>query len=254
MSHMVRGGTMLRLMLLMLSVFRIATIGRLLESNDPPGSGNQRTKPSDLLTQYNGDAARMAERLADVLNDNFKGREKNRTLEAENERLKANQKPEGAVVLTGDDVKAYEAYTALGKPDEIKAKLGERDTFEGELTGLKRDATLRDVAQEAGFAFPVLKRLGADREYEIRDEQRDGKPVKRPYIKDGDTFKPLDEYAAQDAEWAPFLPSLRPTEAATGTTARSYPTQAPAGSGTAPSNAGVGYIQQKYAPRRQAGA
>lgn len=176
---------------------------------DPAGGARQRPKPSELLERYNGDAMRMAERLADVTDDNAKYRERVQTLQAQVKQLTERQVPDNARVLTGDEVSAYEAYQALGKPDELKQQLDEGATARTEVASLRRDATLREVAQVAGYKLSVLKQLLPDREFQIDDVTEDGKTVKRALVKDGEQFRPLTEVVEQDQVLADFLPALK---------------------------------------------
>lgn len=169
-------------------------------------AGDQFAGLASQVEAYEREWRREAKRLRDeARNRRIKLRQLEQQLATQQERVA----PEGAVILTGDDATTYTAYQALGKPDELKTRLGERDQFQGELTTLKRDALLRDVAQAAGFKPSVLKALGADREYEFRELEIDGKSVKQPFVKDGEEFKPLATYAEQ--QWADFLPALRAT-------------------------------------------
>ncbi len=239
---------MLWLMLAVASLFRMATMGRMLESNDPP-PGNGKPKPSEILEQYSGNATRMAEKLADALGDNFKLREQKRTLADENERLKGNQKPEGATILTGDEATAYEAYRALGKPDEVQQRLQERETLQGQLSTLQRDAVLRDAAQVAGYKFSVLRDRAGDLAIEVRDATEEGKAVKRAFVKTQAGETPLAEYAAR--EWADYLPALQAGDAGRQAGAGvQFPGQA--GGNPPPANPVQTYIQGAgYAPPKR---
>lgn len=216
------------------------------------GGGNEgRTKEraSDLVDRYNGDAVKMAEKLADALNDNYTLRRKRDDLQGEVTTLTGNQKPEGAVILLGDEAGAYEAYKGLGKPDEIKTKLEQVDTLASELGGMKREATIRQVAEVAGYKPAVLTRLGGDREYVIKDETADDKPIKRAYVKTEQGDKPLADYAA--AEWGDFLPALTATNAAQQGQQSGgvrYPAQG-GGGAPPPANAADAFFAQKYPSR-----
>lgn len=170
-------------------------------------STTQRRSSSDVLQQYGGDAIRMADRVAELERENYRYREQKRDLAAEVQALKGKQVPDGAVVLTGDDAQAWQAFSTLGKPDEVKTRLEERDSLAAEVAGVKRDQTLREVAEAAGYKFAVLRQLGGDREYELRDVTADGQTRKVPFVKDGDTAKPLAEFA--QGAWADFLPALQ---------------------------------------------
>lgn len=182
------------------------------DSGSPGGGGeggSGRDDDDDLTIIGKGDATTLALQL-----DRAKRAKRDADNEAKNlrERLRAAEtklagfEGEGVTVLRGDEAAAYREYATLGKPAEIKTKLAQTDTLAAELGTLKRDATLRQVAEVAGYKPAVLTRLGGDREYAIKDETVDGKAVKRAYIKTEQGEQPLTEYAA--SEWADFLPAL----------------------------------------------
>ncbi len=153
------------------------------------GGGNDgRTKEraSDLVDRFNGDAVKMAEKLADALNDNFALRRKRDELQGEVTTLAANQKPEGATILTGDDAKIYEGYKPLGTPDEIKARLAAGDEASGKAKSLERDGTLRDAAQRYGYDYEALRAHSADLPLTPYEVQEDGKAVTKYRIGAGD--------------------------------------------------------------------
>lgn len=185
-----------------------------------------------LLDKKNGDMAGVA---AQLMSENYNTREKNRTLKAEIETLKGKLPAEDAVVLSKTDVEKFDAwkalgkftevkakleeadvYAQLGKVDEIKAGLAERDTLKTEVAATKRDQLLRDVAEVEGWNYLVLKRLaGNDLPFEIKEGKDDKGQPKRSasvIIKSGDKTetRPAAEYA--DAEWNEFLPSLKVSE------------------------------------------
>lgn len=181
---------------------------------DPENEGGdnqqrQKEQGSDILARYNGDAVRIAEKLADALNDNYGLRRKRDDLTSEVTTLKANQRPEGAVILTGDDAKAYEAYTALGKPDELATIKAERDTLATEVATTKKQGLIRDVAEIAAFKPAVLTRLGGDLDYVIKEVTEGEVTKKAAYVKTEQGEKPLTEYA--QAQWGDFLPALTAT-------------------------------------------
>lgn len=240
---------MLHLLFLIPSLFRMATLARALDTADPPpGDGERKPKATEILQRYNGDAVRMAEELAGVLGDNYKLREQRRDLNGEIATLKPKVAPEGATVLVGDEAAAWAAYRELGAPAEVKGRLDQFGNVQGELTGLKRDATLREVAEVAGYKPAVLARLGADLEYVVRDATEDGKPVKRAFVVTDKGERPLVEYAEQ--QWGDFLPALTATAAAPGQHGViRYPEQH-GGHGTAvPVNAAESYIKRMYGAR-----
>jgi len=201
------------------------------------GGGNEgRTKEraSDLVDRYNGDAVKMAEKLADALNDNYTLRRKRDDLQGEVTRLSGNQKPEGATILTGDEASAYEAYKGFGKPEEIKTRLEERDRLAQEVTTAKRDGTLRDAAQRYGYDYEALRAHTGDLPLTPYEADEDGKKLTKYRIG-------ADKDAADMAEWVGKQPAyvgraLAVTANGQGqqTGAVRYPAQ---GSGQPPSDA-----------------
>lgn len=158
------------------------------------------------------------EAVMTLLSENAQYRERLRVkaqeLEAEKKRV-----PEGAVVLSGDELTAYQSYQALGTPDELKTakqKLAEAET---ELFTERRNVRLRDAATITGFDPEVLDSLartadGTLIDFELieAEVERDGKRVKErvPHVKVGDTSTRLTEYAEQ--HWQKFMPSLKPAD------------------------------------------
>lgn len=169
-------------------------------------------RASDVLNRYgkNDEAAlRLAEKLADAENTLYKLREKNRTLRQDNDALKAKLPADGAVVVPQADAAALDAYRALGTPDTLKQALDAKTTAEGELSTLRRDATLRDVQEATGFDRDVLREIGGAWEYTIKQEQIDGKDVRAVYVKDGDQETRIDQHP----KVVKFLPALKPNAA-----------------------------------------
>ena len=182
------------------------------EPGEKGGGGNvpPRENPADIAAKYSGDVVRMASDLSSAQHDNFKLREDKRNLNATITGLQAKVPAEGAVILIGDDVKVWEAYNALGKPEEVKtavetgkAAISERDTF-------KRDQVLADAAKEARLKPGLLKILAKDLDVQIREVDvvsEDGTTTtkaKRPVVvtKNGDqtSDKPLRDFFKEQGE------------------------------------------------------
>lgn len=159
------------------------------------------------LVEKHGDANAA---VVTLLNENYKSRDTIRD-------LKAKVPAEGAVVLTGDDVKAWQKYNALGKPSDLEKGLNEGNKAKTTVAGYRKAEHNAKVAEVAGFKPTVLATLAKDLDIEIRDAvDKDGKPVKdkagnvvrEAVVKgEGDTVTPLAKYA--ETNWADFLPSLK---------------------------------------------
>lgn len=180
------------------------------ENDDETTSG--KVKSSDVLSRYGGQtseaALRMAERLADAENANYKLREQKRQLTAERDALKKTAAPEGSAVLTKDDAAAWAAYQALGKVDDLTKAVADRDAAQAELTTLRRDAQLRAAAEAHGYKATVLGKLPSlvGKDLIVKDVTEGDATVRRAFVKDGTTETALPEYiAAHDPELAPAL-------------------------------------------------
>lgn len=156
-------------------------------------------------------------------------------LERQNADLQTNQVPRGGRALTRDEARNYDAYAALGAPDEVQARLTERDAYAqhgtpdevgqrldagrtAEATLIERDRTdaIRAAAGVSQFRDTVLgDRLAADKLELLPLEKvlRDGKEVQVAYVKDSQGVKhELGEYAK--ANWNDYLPALQAVPAA----------------------------------------
>lgn len=141
--------------------------------------------------------------------DNARAREKIRALEAEKADLTGKLPAKDAIVLAGDDAKAWTAYQELGKPDLVKVKLEDYDRATAEASTLKRrelvDKAARDPKDETAYRFKpsVLERLLADTTLKTNDKGDEY------LVKVGDTEKPLEKWLEEDQ--ADFLPAVQVT-------------------------------------------
>lgn len=209
-----------------------------------PGNANPGGLSEAALAAFNSRLAKLegnSTALAQILfGENY-------NLRGELRELKPKIIPDGAVVLTGDDAKSWAEYQALGKPADLKAGLDQRNQFQGELEQSKREASVRKAADAAGYKYSVL----AEREelarvrgkaltFDVREVDKDGKKQLVAYVKEGDTERPLVDYAQEN--WADHLPALQagpggsPSTSMTTATSQSspgirYPSQHTGGGG-----------------------
>lgn len=196
-----------------------------------PQGGDAR--PSDVLERYGRDALKLAEKLAEVQSENYTLREQRRTLKQELSEAKGKAAPDGARVLTADEAAAYDAYSALGKPEEIIGAISDRDTARAELTSLRRGEAFRAAAEAHGYRPGALAKLPSLREQSItvEDVTIDGKAAKRAYVTvDGKKTALPDYIQEHDSE---FLPALAVEPQAP----RGDGVGSPAGGGKRPSDA-----------------
>lgn len=227
---------------------------------DPGGDVHpEKTKPSDVLAQYGQDAQaalRMAERVATLMNDNYDLRRKNGDYKTEIDGLNKRVAPEGAVVLSGDDAKRWEAYQTIGKPEDLTKALGDRDAAQQELATLRRDKNLSAAAEAHGYKAAALGKLPslAGKEVETREIEVEGVKVKRAFVKDEGKETALPDYiTAHDPEFMPALAAdATSQQQATGTGMR-YPAQQGNGGKPAATNQAKTYIKNtNYAvPKRE---
>ena len=161
----------------------------------PASAGGDPAAAFNNLMARSSDAAALARQLFE---ENFRYRTELREAQ--------RQIPaQGAVVLSAEQAQAWQAYQGLGAPDQVQQTIAAHRT-------LQRDLELRDVAGATGYSLDVLRTLAADLAFEVRTEQKDGKPIKAVYVKVDNKDVPLETYATE--KWAAFLPALRPAQAA----------------------------------------
>jgi hypothetical protein len=164
----------------------------------PPPPANDPAAAFSNLMARSSDAAALARQLFE---ENFRYRTELRDLQ--------RQVPaQGAAVLTAEQAQAWQAYQQLGAPDQVQTTIQQAKK-------LQRDLELRDVAGVAGYSIDVLRTLAGELAFEVKDETKDGKAVKTVYVKGADgQAMPLETYAA--AQWAAFMPALKPAQTAAG--------------------------------------
>jgi len=121
------------------------------------------------------------------------------------------------------ELTTYEAYKALGTPDELKTKIANGETAASEAANLKRDTVLRDAAGAVGYNLPVLRDRVGTLSVQMREIEVDGQKTPTAFITDsaGKEF-PLSEYA--EKEWSVYLPALV-SDGGNGNGERIVPTQ-----------------------------
>jgi hypothetical protein len=170
--------------------------------------------------------------IAKLEKENFNYRRDRANLREENAALKAKVPADGAVVLSADDAKAWEAYKALGKPDDLKnsAKLSQTDA--ADLARFRKAEVAEKAGEIAKFKPSLLGRLiSADGlTLEFGTEKKDGKDVPIVSVKGADgKLTPLADYA--ENHWGDALPAL---QADSNTQVNSSPSPAPKSVGTPP--------------------
>ena len=174
--------------------------------DDGQPEGGSDVRASDVLQRFGNtaeSALRLAEKLAEAENANYKLREKNRTLRQERDDARGKVPAEGAVVVPQEDAALLETYRAFGAPALLQTALDTKSTAEQELSTLKREKTERRAAEIAGFEPVVLSTLAKDLDIQIKGTPDKPLPV---VLADGQETA-LEDYAR--AHWTKFDASLR---------------------------------------------
>lgn len=158
--------------------------------------------------------------------------------------LKTQLPPEGSVVLRGAEKDRWEAYSALGKPDDLKAALADRDTLTAEKAQRDRRDSIRAAAEVVGYKARVLERLAPEgAAFEVREgTDTEGNPTRTAFIRVGEQETPLTDWAATDPD---FLPALVVTADKKDESRPSFPRQTT--DGNKPKSGGLAQEQNRRA-------
>jgi hypothetical protein len=173
------------------------------------GAGGDAAKAmSDLAADFDRE---LRDALDERESENAKLRQKNRQLTNALEEAEGAKPQEGAVVLTGEAAVAYAALQKRGALADVVKRLEAADTEAQELAGLRRERSVRDVAELAGYKPKVLAMLlAANPALVLEVTEKDGAKVAT--VKDGEKAVPLADYAASN--WSDMLPALTTTPVA----------------------------------------
>lgn len=161
-----------------------------------------------LLDRHNGESETVAGLL---FRENHSLREDKRTLRVRVDELESKKPSEGSMVLSKEEAEAWTAYSELGKPEEIKEKIGKVSEYEGELSQIKRRGALSEAAKIINANGDVLSRLiPADSEILLKDVNvtKDGKSSveKVPFIKTSSGETQLSQFI--DVDLKDFHPAI----------------------------------------------
>jgi hypothetical protein len=179
-------------------------------------------KAKRLHQRHEGDVVGL---LVTMLDENFRGRARNRDLEAKLPK-------EGAVVLSAEEAAKWEALKGFD-PKDVTTKLAERDKFEGDLKKASREKTLTTAATIAKLNPKVLARLPGVDELEFEVVGEGDKQVAMVKGADGKAV-PLPDYAK--TQWAEFAPALNAQQDAPATNGAAWIPQPTGGSQGQPTN------------------
>lgn len=174
------------------------------------GDAGGKTRPSDIQARFNGDAQRMAERIAELLDDNHSYREKNRQLKADLEAAQKLAPAEGSLVLSKEQAAAWEAYQKLGKPEELERAVTDGKATGAELAELRRKDALRAAAAAEGLNADALLALPNLPPITLEDVKDGEATVKRAFVTpEGGSKTALRDYGKQ--QHAALWPAVEAT-------------------------------------------
>jgi hypothetical protein len=159
-------------------------------------------------------------RDATLTAENFKLRQQRRELRDQLAAATKSQPGKDALVLMGDDKKAYEEFKALNlKPGDIKTGLEERDTLRKGEAERAVGATIDEAAELLGWTPAALRKAIAKEGLhveikEVKSKNDEGKTVTErvPHVRkaanEKDALQALAEFAEGDDDFQLYLPAL----------------------------------------------
>lgn len=122
------------------------------------------------------------------------------------EAAKTSGIPRGQALVAKADAELIDKFKALGKLEDVQAKLTEHETLKAESVKRKTDDNNRLAAKELGYNADAFLQLTNLPEFEIKEVG--GKKSVVAKIKDGETVteKPAKEFI--EATYAPLMPAL----------------------------------------------
>lgn len=142
-----------------------------------------------------------------LLNEKTSAETKAASLQADLDSAKASSLPRGHMAVPKADAELLEQVRALGKVDELKAKLTEHETMKADLSKRQRQDSLKQVAKELGYNDEVFARLSDLPEFRI--DERDGKKSIVALVKDGEKLIEKSGQEFVESTYSPFMPALK---------------------------------------------
>lgn len=174
-----------------------------------PSAAEIAANVASIMQRNNNDASKAVEQL---LGENAKLREDKRKLKEQNEQLLKDAPQDGELILTKDEGAQWEAYCALGKPEDLKKQVEEHKTLSEKVAQSEKAKLVEEAAKAAGFKASVLEKLADGLAIEMKDvpkqnEKGETVQVRVAFVKTDTGLKPLVDHAQEN--WPDFLPSLK---------------------------------------------
>jgi uncharacterized protein YjbJ (UPF0337 family) len=134
--------------------------------------------------------------------------------------------PEGSIVLTGDDLKAYEAYQALGKAEDVEARLKAATEAQEKLRGYEKQEQFTTAAKAAKMNSNALAKLYGDHTLIVEGSGEDAKVYVSVTDGEKESKVTLDEHVKE--HYPEFEASLYEQDAPASTNGSRFIVQSPA--------------------------
>lgn len=175
---------------------------------DPPASSKREMTAEQWEAQRRNELAK--ETLDTMTNRVIK-------LEADNFALRQKQAPDGGIVLDREQRQRWEAFEALGKPDELKTTLEQAQKDRAAVEKAEKAQALSQVASAAGWdaeAFTSLNDMTPGLEWRVQEVKKGEDKIQQAQVKVGEEWKDADAFAEE--RWKKFLPVLQSESTAGG--------------------------------------
>jgi hypothetical protein len=143
-----------------------------------------------------------------LLSEKTTASNKLKEVEADLEAAKATSIPRGHITVAKADAEALDKFKALGKIEDVTAKLTEYDTLKSQSEQRKLEDSRRQAAKVLGYNEEAFIRLPNLPEFEIRGEGDKQTVVAK--VKDGDKIveRPAKEFIEASTDVQPFMAAL----------------------------------------------
>lgn len=184
-----------------------ATTHTSSKSSEQSEHSELASKIESLLRKNDNQPNKVIEKLFE---ENFSLRDKRRQDKSQYEqRIKELQdKAPGAdaVVLSGEELAAWNELKEMGGPAAVKARLQELTPYQEKVQAIEREKRLAELAEPHHYNPKVLGTLLSD---ELAEKAEYDKKQKKVYLnlEEGKERISLDQYAEQ--HWKDFLPALK---------------------------------------------
>lgn len=172
----------------------------------------ERSDMSGFLTSILAREGSQEAALKVLANDSLKARRQKQRVQKELADLK--EAHERQRTLSDEDAARFDAYAALGTPEEVTARLAKQEELAAKLARQEHDARVREAADALGWKASVLGDLVGVKQLTlgtttVTEQDRHGKRTEKsvPAFDVDGTAVAVEQYVAEHL--ADYLPSLQ---------------------------------------------